>query len=87
MKNWDIRDAMHLCFGPILDSWGNKCAVEGIIFLLLASIVHHSEFFLEQSSGTSGHPFLAIPILQQPELLESISLLVTVRMQSQNSAI
>ena len=41
-----IKEAMDLCFGPILLAWGKTCALDGICLLLLASIVYHSEFLL-----------------------------------------
>ena len=77
MKNKHIKEAMFLCFGPILDSWGEKCAVEGILLPMLASIIYHSEFLLSKTVGNSGHPFLSIPILQQTELLRTVKELVT----------
>ena len=76
MKNKHIKEAMFLCFGPILDSWGEKCAVEGILLPVLASIIYHSEFLLSKTVGNSGHPFLSIPILQQTELLQKLKELV-----------
>jgi hypothetical protein len=77
MENEFIREGMNLCFGPILEQWGDKCALEGILLLLLASMVYHSEFLITQIAKNSKHPFQSIPILQQQDLLSQLKDLVT----------
>ena len=72
---------METCFGPILKAWGDKCALEGIFLLLLASIVYHSEFLSKYTAEKLAHPFLDIPILQRTELLGKLRNLVTVDAQ------
>ena len=79
MKNPHIREGMKLCFGPILEAWGSKCAIEGILLLLLASMVYHSEFLMTSIAANSAHPFQSIPILQQTDLLEQLKELVTIK--------
>jgi len=77
LKDESIKEAMEICFGPILKAWGDKCGLAGIFLLLLASIVYHSEFLLQHTAEKSAHPFLDIPILQRTELLEKLRSLVT----------
>ena len=68
LQNEYIRKAIDLCFWPIIKEWGPKCAIEGILLLLLANIVYHSEYLLSFIAGNSAHPFLSIPVLQQIDL-------------------
>ena len=77
LKDESIKEAMEICFGPILKAWGNKGALEGIFLLLLASIVYHSEFLLKHTANELAHPFLDIPILQRTKLLEKLRSLVS----------
>ena len=65
LKNESIKEAMEICFGPILSAWCNKCALDGIFLLFLASIVYHSKFLLMHTAEKLAHPFLSIPILQR----------------------
>ena len=79
LQNEHIREAMDLCFGPIIKEWGPKCAIEGILLLLLASIVYHSEFLLSFIAANSAHPFLSIPVLQRIDLLNKLKEMVTIK--------
>ncbi len=38
-ENKHISEAMRLCFGPIIDMWAEKCTIENLLYLLLASMV------------------------------------------------
>ena len=69
---------MDLCFGPIIKEWGPKCAIEGILLLLLASIVYHSEYLLSFIAANSAHPFLSIPVLLQIDLLNKLKEMITI---------
>jgi hypothetical protein len=58
--------------------WGyGGFGVEGALLLFLASIVYHHEWLKTQIAGTTDHPFLQIPILNDPKLLEELKKLVT----------
>ena len=74
MENEYIQEAMALCFGPIINTWGH-CGIGNMLLLLLASMVYHSEFLLGYMAP--GHNFTAIPILHRDELLQELKKLVT----------
>lgn len=76
MENVHIREAMQLCFGPIIAKWGHA-GIMNVLLLLLASMVYHSEWLLGFVAGNSRHPFQGIPILQRPALLVELKKLVT----------
>lgn len=77
MENEYIHEAMMLCFGPILEWWGGKFAIQGILLLMLASMVWQSDWLMEFIDKDAGHPFQNIPILQDPDLLSKLKELVT----------
>jgi len=76
-ENKHISEAMRLCFGPIIDMWGEKCTIESSLLLFLASMVWHQDFLAKFMTETNGHPFQNIPILQNPVLLRELKQLVT----------
>jgi hypothetical protein len=41
----------------------------GILVQVLASVVFASDWLVAMSSRHAGHPFLAVPLLQNPEFL------------------
>ncbi|KAK1734876.1 hypothetical protein QTG54_014336 [Skeletonema marinoi] len=75
-ENPFIEEGMKRCFGVILRRYGGF-GVEGALLLFLASIVYHHEWLKTQIAGTTDHPFLQIPILNDPKLLEELKKLVT----------
>ena len=78
LQNEHIREAIDLCFGPIIKEWGPKCAIKGILLLLLANIVYHSEYLLSFIPANSAHPFLSIPVLQRIDLLNKLKEMVMI---------
>jgi hypothetical protein len=78
MSNPDVREAMLLMYGNILQKWGSS-AVDPTALLLccLASVVHHSDWLLLVARENPGHPFSTIPILNNQPLLERLKLIVT----------
>lgn len=76
-ENEHISEAMRLCFGPIIDMWAEKCTIESSLLLLLASMVWHSDILASFMTGSTGHPFQNIPIMQNPNLLQELKQLVT----------
>ena len=72
----DIKEALELMYATILL---NHPASSGVLVRLLASVVHHTNWLIGVSSGNPGHPFCAIPLLQNPALLLRLQLKVTVK--------
>ena len=77
LANEFVQAAMTLCFGPIIEKWGSRLAIEGILLLMLASMIYHSDWMLERIARDPSHPFQGIPILHRPELLGKLKELVT----------
>lgn len=48
-----------------------------MLFMIFASLIYNYQFLLEMASGLPSHPFLLIPILQQPEKLEKLKQFIT----------
>jgi hypothetical protein len=76
MENEHVAEAMQLCFGCILDGHDD---IDWLLLLLLASIVHHSEFLRGIKDSVPNHPFANIPILRRPELLSELKKLITMK--------
>jgi hypothetical protein len=75
--NDHISEAVRLCFRPIINMWADKCTIESSLILFLASMVWHSNLLVSFMTGSTGHPFQNIPILQNPTLLRELKQLVT----------
>ena len=76
MENVHVAEAMQLCFGAILDG---HAGIEWLLLLLLASIVHHSDFLQATKDSVPNHPFANISILRRPELLVELRKLVSMK--------
>ncbi len=76
-ENKHISEAMQLCFGPFIDMWAEKCTIESLLHLFLASMVWNSNFLVSFMSESKGNPFQNIFILQNPALLRELKQLVT----------
>jgi hypothetical protein len=66
-ENEHVAEALRLCFGCILDALDG---IEWLLLLLLASLIHHSEFLQTRKDSVPNHPFANIVILHQPLLLD-----------------
>jgi hypothetical protein len=70
----DIKEALQLMYANILRAHPSTA---GVLVRLLASVVYAADWLLEVSSTKPGHPFSAIPILQNPTLLARLKTKVT----------
>jgi hypothetical protein len=68
-QNENVKCAMELCFGPIIENHAKEHSVKGILLLCLASMVHHSDFLKSYVAKDLRHPFSLIPILNNDDLL------------------
>jgi hypothetical protein len=84
MGDDDIKEAMELCFGAIINNWTKTTSSNPTSVLLrcFASMVYHYEWLIEQTETTPGHPFAAIPILNHPDLLRRLHSKVTISSDS-----
>jgi hypothetical protein len=80
MANEDIRETMDLFFGTILHNWENTKDSNPTPILLrcFASLVFNYKWILETITTTPGHQFLAIPIINHPDLLHRLHAMVTI---------
>ena len=84
MGDEDIKEAMELCFGTIINNWTKTTDSNPISILLrcFASMVYHYEWLIDQIEKTPGHPFAAIPIINHPDLLRRLHSKVTISSDS-----
>ena len=71
MADNDIKIVMEIMYGQVLDKFDNQPEIDprGMLLLLLASVIHHSDWLQNIVTGDSGHPFSLIPLLNHPDLL------------------
>lgn len=69
-----VLKALRINFGGLVDERkiANGANCRGFLSLLLASIVHHSDWLVGICAKYPGHPFHQIPILQDHELLAEL---------------
>jgi hypothetical protein len=66
-----VEEALHLTFGRILMEHGTTTHdPQGVLSILLASMVHHSNWMLGVLEVDPSHPFGKLPILSSPLLQE-----------------
>jgi hypothetical protein len=53
--------------------------IEWLLLLLLASLVHHSDFLQATKNSIPNHPFANIAILRRPQLLDELRKLLTMK--------
>ena len=71
----DIEDALQLMYGVIIARHPNSIAV---LVRLLASVAFASDWLLASSAVHPGHPLSAVPLLQNPELLNRLKTKITI---------
>ena len=68
-----VAEALELTFGLALTTYARtENDPTGTLCLLLASMVHHSNWLLEQVKEQPKHPFSNIPLLNHPDLLKEL---------------
>jgi len=78
MSNAVIKEGMLLCFAPILQKWqGTRVDPTGLLLRCLATMVWHSPFLMATIVKYPGHPFAALPLLNNCDLLCQLKDLVT----------
>jgi hypothetical protein len=66
-----VLDALDLMFGQIYEAIGDSSHdPHGVLSILLASVVHHSDWMLDFLDKDPSHPFSHVPILSSPLLQE-----------------
>jgi hypothetical protein len=74
VEDTDIGGALQLMYGVIIGQHPSSIAV---LVRVLASVTYASNWLLETSGLYCGHPFGAIPLLENPELLRRLKEKVT----------
>ena len=68
-----VREGMAIAFGDVLTAWSETAFdPSGILSLVFASLVHHSEWLIEIKTEYENHPFNKLAILDNIELLEEL---------------
>ena len=75
VRDPDIEDALQLMYGVIIARHPNSIAV---LVRLLASVAFASDWLLASSALHPGHPLSAVPLLQNPELLNRLKTKITI---------
>jgi hypothetical protein len=71
LNSWMVLDALDLTFGRISEAHGDSSHdPHGVLSILLASIVHHSDWVLGFRDKDLSHPFSHVPLLSSPLLQE-----------------
>jgi len=78
MSNPLVKEGMLLSFAMILQKWGSveKVNPTGLLLRCLAAMVWHLPFLIETTRKYPGHPFAALPLLNNAELLQRLKPLV-----------
>jgi hypothetical protein len=66
VEDTDIQEALQLMYSVIIAKHPSSIAV---LVRVLASVVYAADWLLATSARHQGHPFAAVPLLQNPELL------------------
>lgn len=78
MDDGDVKEAMSLMFGRIMEKYeGTEHDPTGTLLFCLASVVYHADWLKEWHVKDPSHPFSALPILNQDDLLQRLKLKVT----------
>ena len=80
MENDDVKQALQICFGCIIDLYEERQSggIVGVLLYFLASVVYHMDAFVKPViEKQPNHPFSAIPLLQYPGLLQRLQKFVT----------
>ena len=74
MEDEDIEEAMQIMYGPILDSHRTNDEIDptGILLLVLASVVYHSDWLNCIITSNPGHHFCLIPLINCPEVISRL---------------
>jgi hypothetical protein len=75
VEDADIGEGLHLMNGVIIEKHPTSIAV---LVRVLASVTYASDWLLETSARYRGHPFAAIPLLQNQHLLLRLKVKVTI---------
>ena len=72
MEDEDIKAAMNMMYGPLLDTYGDNAEINptGLLLMVLASVVYHSPWMTGIVTQKLGHLFSLLPLLNSPELLK-----------------
>ena len=78
-SNDDIKEAMSLTFGSLIESNPDLEQLPGVLLILLASLVYHSTWMLGIAGDSTTHPFNNIALLNDAALLEKLRPLVSIQ--------
>ena len=67
VEHADVHDALQLMYGVIMVAQ-HPTSIK-VLVRVLASVAFASDWLVATSGRHAGHPFLAVPLLQNPEFL------------------
>ena len=73
MNNEDVKEAMYIMYGPILEKYKDNAEIDptGLLLMVLASVVH-SPWIVSITTCIPGRPFSLIPLMNNPKLLQRL---------------
>jgi hypothetical protein len=78
MSNEAIREAMSSMYAVVLQKHaGTNSDPMALLLRVLPSVIYHSDWIMDQVRENPGHPFSAIPLLNNEALLARLKPLVT----------
>jgi hypothetical protein len=73
-----VIQGIRICFGNVVTAHsGTNHDPSGLLSLLLASMVHHSDWLIGMCAKYPSHPFHSLPLLNDNELLMELKSIVT----------
>ena len=80
MEDENVKEAMHLMYGPILVQWAEtKQDPTSLLLRVLASVVHHFDWIKSIGAARTNHPFYSIPLMFKRELVETLKGLISIK--------
>lgn len=78
-----VTQGIRICFGDVVSAHsGTNHDPSGLLSLLLASMVHHSDWLIGVCARYPSHPFHSLPLLNDNNLLTELKCLVTLEPNS-----
>ena len=66
MQDPDIKEAVYLMYGSVLDKYNEAIDPTGLLLFVLASVVYHAHWLIDMVTRKPEHLFAPIPLLEKP---------------------
>ena len=80
MADENVKEAMHLMYGPILVQWADSDQDPTTLLLrVLASVVYNFDWIKKTAAARTDHPFNSIPLMFKHDLVETLKGLISIK--------